>query len=1080
MKSILLFLLLSWWTCQSFSQTKNTRLTKQVTNKVSISQNLPLKDQFDNLPIKPARTIQFTTKEASWIDVNVSPDGKTLLCSFLGNLYRLPSKGGTATQLTQGLAINRYPVWSPDGKYFAYISDASGFLQVHIRDTAGNFHKVLGELKNRLNPEILWFPDSRKICVDNREIFNLSGETSSLSKKIKSLMRFSSDDRFIYYVAELPHDSSALIRSNRFTGEKNNLLVYHKPVYKTNLFRAKMSPDGNWLAYIKYDYINGNPSPADSLIIVDVKTGTEKLLAHLGIKFTGYLVNQHYSFSSDSKYLFIGYGGKIHRIEITAGKNEIIPFTANVKVDMGALDYHTFPVSLDSFEVKFLRSAKKSPDSKHLVFSALSKIYVMDLPNGAPRPLVAQPFGQFQPNYSPDGKWIAYVSWNDTIGGHLWKVSSDGRNLEQLTTTAGLYQHPSWSPDGKMIVVAKGNNKLSNYRYSPGDGKMDVITIADKSVKQIDDTVPLFNNPVFSGDGKQILYKPNQNWSRGKILQKLVSLNLATNIKRDVITARTIDEMSVPIRQILLSPDNRYVVFMFNDDLYLASMITMGNSQLILDEKEPITLIRFARGCIDPVWQDGGKTLAWLNVNQYCSINPDKIIGEAMHLRPNQPIEGLPNTKIIDVNIPADKTITIQLKVPRQYGHGIIALKNARIITMRGQDVIENGTVIIENGIVVSLGKINKMKVPENATVIDLTGKIIMPGLIDVHSHMGAAIPPDVFYQQTWQRLLNLSYGVTTRRDPAATVDEFGYDELTETGQMLGPRAFSVGNAVYDNYDLINLKEAITQVNNRTKYGATYIKQYYQPTRLQRQLLLQACKKAEVNMTNEGDYNPLSTIGQFKDGSTGVEHNPIWGDTYDDIIKLVAKSGTYFCPTLQVCYGQEEGKHYFRKLYGRDFINRSARFLPDSNDQYMRLGLLKDMNVTTLDSGFLQQSRIDSRIKHAGGKIVMGSHGEDQGIGVHWEIWALQMGGLTNMEALQTATITAAEALGMQKDLGSIEVGKIADLIILDKNPLQDIHNTTSIKYVMKAGVLYNSETLDEIWPEKKKCPEWQMQSDNK
>lgn len=101
----------------------------------------------------------------------------------------------------------------------------------------------------------------------------------------------------------------------------------------------------------------------------------------------------------------------------------------------------------------------------------------------------------------------------------------------------------------------------------------------------------------------------------------------------------------------------------------------------------------------------------------------------------------------------------------------------------------------------------------------------------------------------------------------------------------------------------------------------------------------------------------------------------------------------------------------------------------------------------------------------------MGSHGEDQGIGAHWEIWALQMGGLTNMEALQTATITAAEGLGVQKDLGSIEVGKIADLIVLDKNPLEDIHNTTSIKYVMRAGVLYDSKNLDEVGSDKKKGP---------
>ena len=120
MKSIYLFLLLSVCTSKSFSQTKNSRLVKQAPNEESPSQNLLLKDPTDKLPIKAERTIEFTTNEASWIDVDVSPDGKTLLCSFLGNLYNLPSTGGTATQITRGLAINRHPVWSPDGKYFAY------------------------------------------------------------------------------------------------------------------------------------------------------------------------------------------------------------------------------------------------------------------------------------------------------------------------------------------------------------------------------------------------------------------------------------------------------------------------------------------------------------------------------------------------------------------------------------------------------------------------------------------------------------------------------------------------------------------------------------------------------------------------------------------------------------------------------------------------------------------------------------------------------------------------------------------------------------------------------------------------
>lgn len=481
---------------------------------------------------------------------------------------------------------------------------------------------------------------------------------------------------------------------------------------------------------------------------------------------------------------------------------------------------------------------------------------------------------------------------------------------------------------------------------------------------------------------------------------------------------------------------------------------------------------------MEPYWVQGGKTLAWSYGNRFYRINPDKVIRAAQKAGQEKEAIVRPENDFITVTVEPDQVVPINLTVPGSHARGRLALRNVRIITMQQDKVIENGTIIIRDGRISAVGPSATVPIPAGAEVQDLRGATIIPGFIDLHLHMDPS--PDIIPQQSWMFLVNLAYGVTTARDPSASYDQFGYGELLASGQMIGPRLYTVGQAVGFSNGIIRFagpEDAEAVVRKRAELGSIVVKNYMTDwPRLPRQWLLQACRRYGLNMTNEGYYDPIRQVGQMKDGSSGIEHNPTWGDVYKDVISFVAASGTYLTPTLQVRHGEAE--KYFKYKFWHQPNEKLQRFtFSDTRIESTIYGgesyeaILKTICGDSINPLFLTPASIDARIRLAGGRVTMGSHGDDQGIGAHNEMWALQIGGLTNLQALQAATIMGAEALGIQKDVGSIEPGKIADLIILNKNPLDDIHNSREIRYVMKDGILYDGDTLDELWPTPKNVP---------
>lgn len=1068
----------------------------------------------ESLPLAgKTETLTFETDEGTWASLDVSPDGSSILFELLGDLYEIPISGGEATRITSGLGYDSMPRISPDGNWIAFVSDRSGDDNLWVARRDGTEPRKLSSETYARLVSPAWTPDGAYVAVTvgtgrgvKIKLFHKDGgkgltlESNDKDTPANGVgVNFSPDGTYLYFT-ERPRDrfrmpAGQIARFNRNTGEIDSITQR-----EGGGVRPLVSPDGSLLVYLsRYETETG-------IRVRNLKSGADRMLAwpiQRDAQEIGRLPSRDYfpgyAFTPDSKAIILHTGGKFESIDVVNGTRAQIPFKAKVELDVGPDLTVPYGVEEDAVRARIVHDPAHSPDSNKIAASVLTKIYVMDKEEGAaPKRLTRGDAWEFKPVWSPDGRWIAYVTWSMNDGGHIWRMRANGRGKpEKLTEHAAFYTDLTFSPDGSRLVAMRGNEYQRHQTFSEFTGlgvPLDLVWLpANGGDLQVIASANGARSPHFGPEEDRIyLYSGDA----------LISLKFDGTDRRDHLVVevprgnRGGREEAPKAESVRISPDGRFALAFAQKQVWMMPVPRLGGTAPKVAVRGPsVPAVQLTNIGADFFgWANGGRTVTWTIGDTIFTRAVDTVAlrkeekdgkeekeeKDSTDSESTSESESAEDTEITFLE--DDEAVSkrrFMVEVARATPQGSLLLTGANLITMSGAStaemagVITNQDILITDNKIAAIGASGSFDVPDGTRQMDMSGKFIMPGFIDTHAHWEFRTG-DVLEPHNWTLVANLAYGVTAGLDVQTNhKDYFAYQDFVDSGQSVGQRAFMTGPGIFGNMDFKSYKDVKAYLKRYSDhYRTKNIKAYLSGNRKQRQWVVQASKELGLMPTTEGGGDMRLDITHAIDGMHGNEHTLTIAPLYKDVIELYARTKTAYTPTLVVQYNGLSLVHYF---FTREEVHddqKLNRFYPHNRLDEMT----RRRTVWARDDEFSVDkiAAAAADVQRAGGLVGVGGHGELQGLGYHWEMWALAMGGMTPAEILRAATIDGAKIIGFDQDLGSLEVGKLADLIVLGASPLEDIRNTNTVQFVMKNGALYNGDTLDQVWPvEKKLAPFW-------
>lgn len=1030
------------------------------------------------------RDQQIDVQEGTWLNLDVSPDGKHVVFDLLGDIYLMPIEGAESSgplNLTKSVAWDMQPRFSPDGKTIAFTSDRTGKNKkagdnIWTMSLNGEELTQVTQETYRLLNGPAWSPDgdyivARKHFTSRRSLgagemwmyHRLAANTKSQSgiqltkkptdQKDVNEPVFSPDGKYLYYsedaspgsTFEYDKDSNKQIyvvkRLNLETGETDTLISG-----PGGACRPTPSPDGKTIAFVR------RVGAKTGLHLFDTESGQVQLIydqleRDMQEAWAIHGVYSAFDWTPDGKSIVAWAKGKIRKIEIETGHADVIPFHIKDTRRVGKAVRFPIEVAPEEFDVKMLQNVATSPTGEAVAYQALGHIYLRSLPDGTPKRLTNQTSHfEFMPSFSSDGKRIVYVAWNDESLGEIRiaeaKVGSEGK---AVTEKPAHYRNPVLSPDQKVVVFEKGS----------GGSLVSPLWSHDRGI---------FQMPSEGGD-ENLVIKNGSRPSFASLNDRIYFLRGDGGKDADNLGLYSIDLDGTDDRQhytstwatdYVISPDEKWIAFVERFNVYLAPFLKTGGTIKVGPGASNLPVAKVSEQAGDWIHFNGDSDqLVW-------SLGPELFSVElngAFDAISDDDEESKPTSTVSSTNI--------GFKHPHAKPEGTTALVGGRIVTMNADEIIADGTIVIDGNRITAIGPSDEITVPDGAKILNIQGQTVLPGFVDTHAHGGQGVG-GITPQDNWVDYARLAFGVTTIHDPSNNTEAiFAASELTKAGLITAPRTFSTGRILYGatgsfKAEIDSLEDAKFHLHRMKAVGAFSVKSYNQPRRDQRQQVIAAAREMGMMVVPEGGSTFMHNMTMIVDGHTGIEHTLPVQFAYDDVMDLWRGTEVGYTPTLCVAYGGLGGENYWYEVDDLFLHPRLREFIPP---HVLTPRSRRRSKAPVEDYNHIKVAQIAAKVVAEGGMTQAGGHGQLNGICTHWELWSFVQGGMTPMESLRCGTLYGARYLGLDGDIGSLEEGKLADLLVFesDADPTKEIRDTEKIEYTIANGRVFKARRMNEL-----------------